>query len=101
MSFLKIKLLSLLTETTSQETETRGANTTIRTPLAFINDQGLPPRDLLKDRSKIPRVRDGLVGGDENVILQFCKPGFRFIMHQLIPPHNLATLGLAVVGNHS
>jgi len=101
VSFLKIKLLSFLTEATSQGANILSGNTTIHTSLAFIDDQGLPPRDLLENSTKVARVRDGLVGGDENVILEFCIPSFRFIVRQLIPPHNLATLGFAVVGDHS
>ena len=72
-----------------------------RTSLALVDDEGFPPRDLLKYGSEVARIRDRLIGGDENVILQLCIPGFRFIVCQLVPPHNLATLGFAVVGNHS
>ena len=97
---MKIKLVSFLTEATSQETKIWSGNTTIHTSLAFINDQGFPPRDLLENRTKVARVRDGLVGGNENVILQLCVPRFYFVVHQLILPYNLVTLGFAVVGNH-
>jgi len=100
VSFLKIKLLSFLTEIASQETKSWGSNT-IHTSLAFIDNQGLPPWDLLEDRTEVARIRDGLVGGNENVKLQFCVSSFYFVMRQLIPPHNLATLGFAIVGDHS
>jgi len=36
----------------------------IHTSLAFVNDQGLPPRDLLESRTGVARARDGLVRGD-------------------------------------
>ena len=97
---MKIKLLSLLTETTSCETKIRRNSLAIHTSLAFINDQGFPPRDLFEDRSKVARVCDRLVGGDENVVLEFCIPRFRLVMRQLVPPDNLATFCFAVVGDH-
>ena len=98
---MKIKLVSFLTKATSQETKIWSGSITIHRSLAFINDQGFPLRDLLENRTKVTRVHDGLVGGNENVILQLCIPSFCFVVHQLIPLHNLATLGFAVVGDHS
>ena len=73
---------------------------TKRTSLAFIDDQSLPSWDLLKDGAKVAGVGDGLVGGDENVILEFRIPNFRFIVQQFIPPHDLAALGFAIVRNY-
>ena len=70
---------------------------TTHTSLAFVDDQSLPPRDLLEDGTKVACVRDGFVGGDENMTLQFREPSFGFVMGQLIPPHNFATLSFAVV----
>lgn len=101
MSFLKIKLLSFLTEKKNKSrNKDLSSNTTIRTSLALINDQGFPTWGLLEDRAKVARVRDSFVGGNEDVILHVRVPGFRYIVGQLVPPHNLATLGFAIVGDH-